>query len=311
MEMPEKCELCPRRCGARRQAGERGFCGAGLLPRVARAALHYWEEPCISGERGSGTVFFSGCTMRCRFCQNREISRGEAGAEISVARLAEIFLELQESGAENVNLVTPMHYAPQITEAVHSARERGLALPVVWNTGGWETEESVAMVEDCADIWLTDLKYRDDLLALRFSGAPGYFETAAAALRQMVRQTGAPVFDGRGMMKRGVIVRHLMLPGHGDDTRAVLEYLHGEYGDDIWISIMNQYTPMGEDADYPELHRAVTDDEYEAALDYAMELGIENAFIQEGGTVSESFVPPFDLSGVLGPAGKTDGKGDI
>ncbi len=299
MELPERCALCPRRCGVNRKHGETGFCGAGALPKVCRAALHFWEEPFLSGEAGSGTVFFSGCTLRCVFCQNREISRGQAGVEISVGRLAEIFLELQEKGANNVNLVTPMHYAPQITQALDLARAGGLALPVVWNTGGWELPESVAAVRDYADIWLTDFKYFDDGMAREFSAAEAYFETAAAALEQMVRQTGAPVFDGRGIMKRGVVVRHLMLPGHYNDTKRVLEYLFETYGNRIWVSLMSQYTPFYDGDRHPELRETVPDDEYARAVACAEKMGIENCLIQEGGSVGESFVPPFDLEGVL------------
>lgn len=297
-EFSEKCVLCPRLCNVDRAAGQKGFCGGGNLIRVARAALHYWEEPCISGESGSGTVFFSGCTMRCVFCQNKEISRGEAGKEITVERLAEIYLELAAKGANNINLVTPMHYAPQITVALDIARSRGLTLPVVWNTGGWERRESVAKVRDYADIWLTDFKYFDSALGESLSKAPDYFSVAAAALEQMVEQTGEPVFDENGIMRRGVIVRHLMLPGHLDDTKNVLRFLYENYGDGIWISIMNQYTPMCGDPRFPELSRTVSDDEYAEAIDFACDLGIENAFVQEGGTVGESFIPPFDLSGV-------------
>lgn len=296
--LPEKCELCPRRCGANRLAGQAGFCGGKNLAKVARAALHFWEEPCISGESGSGTVFFSGCTMRCVFCQNREISRGEAGKEITVERLAEIYLELAKQGANNINLVTPMHYAPQITAALDIARKKGLSLPVVWNTGGWELRESVAAVCSYADIWLTDFKYYDSALGKSFSSAPDYFSVAAAALEQMVAQTGKPVFDENGIMRCGVIVRHLMLPGHLDDTKNVLRYLYETYGDKIWISIMNQYTPLCNDKRFPELFRSVSDDEYSEAIDFACEIGIENAFVQEGGTVGESFIPPFDLFGV-------------
>lgn len=296
--LPEKCELCPRRCGANRLAGQTGFCGGKNLAKVARAALHFWEEPCISGESGSGTVFFSGCTMRCVFCQNREISRGEAGKEITVERLAEIYLELAKQGANNINLVTPMHYAPQITAALDIARKKGLSLPVVWNTGGWELRESVAAVRSYVDIWLTDFKYYDSALGKSFSSAPDYFSVAAAALEQMVAQTGKPVFDENGIMRRGVIVRHLMLPGHLDDTKNVLRYLYETYGDKIWISIMNQYTPLCNDKRFPELFRSVSDDEYSEAIDFACEIGIENAFVQEGGTVGESFIPPFDLFGV-------------
>lgn len=297
-EFSEKCSLCPRMCGTDRAAGQKGFCGGGNLVRVARAALHYWEEPCISGESGSGTVFFSGCTMRCVFCQNKEISRGEAGKEITVDRLAEIYLELAAKGSNNINLVTPMHYAPQITAALDIARKNGLTLPIVWNTGGWERRESVAAVRDYADIWLSDFKYFDSSLGESLSKAPNYFSVAAAALDQMVKQTCKPVFDENDMMRRGVIVRHLMLPGHLDDTKNVLRFLYENYGDSIWISIMNQYTPMCSDPRFPELSRTVSDEEYNEAIDFACELGIENAFVQEGGTVGESFIPPFDLSGV-------------
>lgn len=294
----EKCSLCPRMCGTDRAAGQKGFCGGGNLVRVARAALHYWEEPCISGESGSGTVFFSGCTMRCVFCQNKEISRNEVGKEITIERLAEIYLELAAKGANNINLVTPMHYAPQITAALDIARKNGLTLPIVWNTGGWERRESIAAVRDYADIWLSDFKYFDSSLGESLSKAPNYFSVAAAALDQMVKQTCEPVFDENGIMRRGVIVRHLMLPGHLDDTKNVLRFLYENYGDSIWISIMNQYTPMCSDPRFPELSRTVSDEEYNEAIDFACELGIENAFVQEGGTVGESFIPPFDLSGV-------------
>lgn len=297
-EFSEKCSLCPRMCGTDRAAGQKGFCGGGNLLRVARAALHYWEEPCISGESGSGTVFFSGCTMRCVFCQNKEISRSEVGKEITIERLAEIYLELAAKGANNINLVTPMHYAPQITAALDIARKNGLTLPIVWNTGGWERRESIAAVRDYADIWLSDFKYFDSSLGENLSKAPNYFSVAAAALDQMVKQTCEPVFDENGIMRRGVIVRHLMLPGHLDDTKNVLRFLYENYGDSIWISIMNQYTPMCSDPRFPELSRTVSDEEYNEAIDFACELGIENAFVQEGGTVGESFIPPFDLSGV-------------
>lgn len=297
-EFSEKCSLCPRMCGTDRAAGQKGFCGGGNLVRVARAALHYWEEPCISGESGSGTVFFSGCTMRCVFCQNKEISRSEVGKEITIERLAEIYLELAAKGANNINLVTPMHYAPQITAALDIARKNGLTLPIVWNTGGWERRESIAAVRDYADIWLSDFKYFDSSLGESLSKAPNYFSVAAAALDQMVKQTCEPVFDENDMMRRGVIVRHLMLPGHLDDTKNVLHFLYENYGDSIWISIMNQYTPMCSDPRFPELSRTVSDEEYNEAIDFACELGIENAFVQEGGTVGESFIPPFDLSGV-------------
>ena len=298
MELTERCELCPRKCGANRLAGKNGFCGGGKDVKVARAALHFWEEPCISGEEGSGTVFFSGCTMRCVFCQNREISRGEAGKLVSIERLAEIFLELQEKGANNINLVTPMHYAPQITAALDIARKNGLHLPIVWNTGGWELPESVEAVKNYSDIWLTDFKYFDNSLAEKFSNAKNYFENASASLKKMLEQTGEPVFDDDGMMKKGIIVRHLVLPGHTDDSKKVLRWLWENFGDKIWISIMNQYTPLCSEEKFPELSRKVTDDEYDEVVDFAVSLGIEKAFVQDGEAVSESFIPPFDLEGV-------------
>ena len=292
------CDICPRKCGANRLSGKNGFCGGGKDVKVARAALHFWEEPCISGEEGSGTVFFSGCTMRCVFCQNREISRGEAGKLVSIERLAEIFLELQGKGANNINLVTPMHYAPQITAALDIARKNGLHLPIVWNTGGWELPESIEAVKNYSDIWLTDFKYFDNSLAEKFSNAKNYFENASVSLKKMFEQTGEPVFDDGGMMKKGIIVRHLVLPGHTEDSKKVLRWLWENFGDKIWISIMNQYTPLCSDEKFPELSRKVTDEEYDEVVDFAVSLGIENAFVQDGEAVSESFIPPFDLEGV-------------
>ncbi len=298
IELSEKCNLCPRKCGADRLSGKTGFCGGGRDLKVARAALHFWEEPCISGESGSGTVFFSGCTMRCIFCQNREISRGEAGKIISIERLAEIFLELQAKGANNINLVTPMHFATQITAALDISRKNGLSLPIVWNTGGWEIPESIAAVKNYSDIWLTDMKYFDDSLAKNFSDAKNYFEIASTSLRKMVEQTGEAVFDENGIMQKGVIVRHLVLPGHTDDSKKILRWLWENFGNRIWVSIMNQYTPLCTDERFPELFRSVSDEEYDDVIDFAAELGFENAFVQEGGAVGESFIPPFDLEGV-------------
>lgn len=297
-EKLQNCMLCPRKCKINRLSGEKGFCGGLDTVRVARAALHFWEEPCISGTNGSGTVFFCGCTMNCIYCQNKEISRGIAGKEITTERLCEIFLELMEKGANNINLVTPMHYMPQIITALSSAKQKGLNIPIVWNIGGWELEESVKTVKDYADIWLTDFKYYDDKLALDYSKAPNYFETASKALAVMTDNIKKPIFDEDGIMKKGVIVRHLILPGHTDDSKKVLKYLYETYHNNIWISIMNQYTPVIKSDKYPNLLRKVSDEEYEDVIDYAISLGIENAFIQEGETQSESFIPPFDLDGV-------------
>ncbi len=299
LSMLSHCRLCPRACGVNRLAGERGFCGvAGAEVLAARAALHFWEEPCLSGERGSGAVFFSGCTLRCCFCQNREISRGEAGAPVTVERLAEIFLELQQKGAHNLNLVTPTHYVPQIIAALKRAKAAGFSLPVVYNSSGYERVETLQLLAGLVDVYLPDMKYHSGTLAGRLSAASDYPERALAALDEMVRQTGAPAFDSDGMMRRGVIVRHLALPGQGRDSRAVLKTLLSRYGGKIWLSIMNQYTPPPFALDDEGLDRRLTRREYGRLIDYALRHGAENAFIQEEGTAEESFIPPFDLEGI-------------
>lgn len=313
------CKLCPRECGVNRSAGQRGFCLTDDKLRVARAALHMWEEPCISGSSGSGAVFFSGCSLRCVYCQNHEIAAGTRGKVIGRERLAEIFLELQEQGAANINLVTPDHDLPDVVWAVGEAKRQGLVLPVVYNGSGYEKEEIIASLSGVVDIFLTDFKYMDAALAGQLSHAGDYPVVAKKALAQMVRLTGTPVFDECGMMKKGVIVRHLLLPGHKKNAKAVLAYLWNTYGDSIYISLMNQYTPMlphagcGQDGgmqpvydakmlsvyeQFPELCRKVTKREYEDVVDYALDLGITNAFIQEGDVAGESFIPAFDESGV-------------
>lgn len=293
------CRLCPRECGTDRAAGKKGFCGvAGSKVLAARAALHMWEEPCISGEHGSGTVFFSGCPLRCVYCQNAVIADAQAGTEISVERLAEIFLELQDRGAENINLVTPTHYTPEIIRAVKKARTEGLRVPVVYNCGGYEKVETLATLDGIVDIYLTDFKYMEPELAGRLSHAKDYPEAAKAALAEMVRQQGTPVFDDAGMMKRGVIVRHLLLPNHIKNAKAVVKYVHETYGNQVYLSLMNQYTPLPQVGNLPELNRKVTKREYERLLDYALSLGVENAFIQEGETAKESFIPAFNGEGL-------------
>lgn len=297
-ELLKHCTLCPRNCGADRLMGQRGVCGAGNVVKAARAALHFWEEPCISGEQGSGTVFFSYCGLQCVYCQNRAISRGQSGKEIPTVRLAEIFLELQQKGAHNINLVTPTHYIPQIVEAVQKAREEGLILPIVYNTSGYEKPESIALLRGIVDIYLTDFKYMDKGLSLKYSGASDYAEWAKLALHEMISQAGGAVFDGEGMMKKGVIVRHLLLPGCLSDAKKIVSYLFERYQNGIIYSLMNQYTPMSGLESVPELCRKVTEEEYEALVDYAVELGIENGFIQEGGTAEESFIPSFDNEGI-------------
>ncbi len=292
----KRCALCPRECKADRTHGQLGYCGVTDVLKVARAALHYWEEPCISGEAGSGTVFFSGCSLHCVYCQNQEIANGIMGKEITVRRLADIFLELQEQGAVNINLVTPGHYVPQIQRALLTARREGLLLPIVYNTGSYEKPEVIRALSGYVDIWLPDLKYKSAALAARYSNAPDYFERACAAIAEMVRIAGSPVFGPDGLMKRGVIVRHLILPGAVRDSKDVIKYLYDTYQDDIYISIMNQYTPVMKEENakrYPELMRRLTKKEYDEVVDYAIALGVENGFIQEGDTAKESFIPPF------------------
>lgn len=292
------CRLCPRNCGVNRIAGQKGYCGMTAQLKAARAALHMWEEPVLSGKEGSGTVFFSGCSLGCVYCQNYEIARGETGKTLSIERLAEIFLELQEKKANNINLVTAGHFLPQVIRALEIAKATGLHIPVVYNTGGYEKVETIRMLDGLADIYLPDMKYMSPEIAGRYSAAPDYFEVASAALAEMVRQVGEPCFDEREMMTRGVIVRHLQLPGCMDDSKAVLQYLYETYGDSIYISIMNQYTPLPHVERWPEINRRITEEEYDELVDYAIELGVENGFIQEGETASESFIPAFDIEGV-------------
>ncbi len=299
------CNLCPRSCGADREAGRRGYCGERGTIRAARAALHMWEEPCISGTRGSGAIFFSGCPLRCVYCQNRDIADGRVGKEISADRLAEIMLELQAQGANNINLVTPTHFALHIAKAIDAARVRGLAVPIVYNTSAYESPETLRRLDGLVDVYLPDMKYFSEERAARYSNAPDYPAAAKSAIAEMVWQTGNTVFaDGNGaveegIMLRGVIVRHLLLPDGLEDSKAVVRYLYETYGDSVYISIMNQYTPMPQiGAEFPELARKVTEKEYESLVDYAVLLGIENGFIQEGETALESFIPDFDMRGI-------------
>ena len=301
----DACTLCPRRCGARRNAGMRGACGQNAELRVARAALHFWEEPPISGETGSGTIFFSGCSLRCIFCQNADISHGGVGTQVSVARTAQMMLELEAQGALNINLVTPSHVAPQVVDAVLRAKAAGLTLPIVCNTSGYETPETVDLLARVVDVWLTDFKYADAKLAGALSAAPDYPEVAASALGRMLehlRAKGRASTAEDGRMLQGIIVRHLVLPGHEDDSCAVMERVWELCGNECDLSIMNQYTPtaaMRGRAD--ALAGPLSDEAYDLVVCHADGLGFERIWWQEGGTVSESFVPAFDATGVLGP----------
>lgn len=298
-----KCEICPRRCGTNRKNGEYGVCGMPEEVVVARAAPHYWEEPCISGEKGSGTVFFSGCNLHCVYCQNYKIASDRVGKIVSVSQLAGIFSDLQQQGCHNINLVTAGHYAPQIKRALELVQ---VSIPVVYNTSSYESVETLQSMEGLIDIYLADMKYLDRDLAGRYSRAEDYPEVAKAALREMVRQVGSITYEKEGkriceateypddaMMKKGVIVRHLILPGQTGESKRVLRYLYETYGDLIAISIMNQYTPLSHVAAFPELNRRVTEEEYEEVVEYALELGIGHGFFQEGPTAEESFIPEF------------------
>lgn len=299
-----RCALCPRECGVDRAAGQRGFCGAGRLPKVARAALHQWEEPPISGTRGSGTVFFSDCNLRCRFCQNHPISQEGVGRPVSVERLAAIYLEQQARGAHNLNLVSASHYLPQAAAALELARREGLRLPVVWNSNGYEQPGALALLEGLVDVYLPDLKYSDSALGERLSAAPDYPRHAQAAIREMLRQVGETRFDEAGLVTGGLLVRHLVLPGEAENTRGVLRWLRENLPAGVYVSLMAQYTPAYLTArpdaarEFGPLAGTLSPEEYEAAVDYFLELGLENGFAQELGSVGAAWTPPFDGEGV-------------
>ena len=298
MNKYENCLLCPRKCGINRSTGQTGVCGVSSEIKVARAALHYWEEPCISGKRGSGAVFFSGCSLHCVFCQNREISDGKAGKVISKERLSDIFIELADKGANNINLVTPGQYIPDIVWAVNDAKSRGMKLPIIYNTSGYENVTELKLLEGIVDVYLPDFKYMDSTLSAMYSRAKDYPSVAKQALSEMVRQQPDVVIDdATGLIQKGVIVRQLLLPGHVNDAKAVLKYLYDTYHDHVYISMMSQFTPIAL-KDYPEINRTVTKREYERLVDYALEIGITNAFIQEGDVAKDSFIPAFDCEGV-------------
>lgn len=298
MNKYENCLLCPRKCGTNRRTGQTGVCGVSSEIKVARAALHYWEEPCISGKRGSGAVFFSGCSLHCVFCQNREISDGKEGKVISKERLSDIFMELAGKGANNINLVTPGQYIPDIVWAVNDAKSRGMKLPIIYNTSGYENVTELKLLEGIVDVYLPDFKYMDSTLSARYSRAKDYPSVAKQALSEMVRQQPDVVIDDvTGFIQKGVIVRQLLLPGHVNDAKAVLKYLYDTYHDHVYISMMSQFTPIAL-KDYPEINRTVTRREYERLVDYALEIGITNAFIQEGDVAKDSFIPAFDCEGV-------------
>ncbi len=294
MELLKNCNLCPRKCGVNRYV-MKGYCGATNKVRVAYYSLHMWEEPFISGERGSGTIFFSHCNLRCLYCQNRKISIDGYGRDISNKKLHEIMLKLQSDGAHNINLVTPTHYVPQIASVLKKIKNIELQIPVVYNTSSYENVGTLMLMKGLVDIYLADLKYYDDSLALKYSGCSDYFETATMAIDEMYRQVGKCEIDEDGMLKKGIVVRVLILPGHTRDAKEIIHYLYQTYHNDIYISIMNQYTPVNMCL-YEQLNRRVTSKEYDDVIQYALSLGVEKALIQEGETATESFIPPFDTS---------------
>lgn len=291
------CILCPRKCRTDRSIHP-GRCGATNRIKLARAALHHWEEPCISGERGSGTVFFSGCPLGCVYCQNRSIASCKVGIEVSRERLVDIFFELEQKGAHNINLVTPDCYIPDVAWAITEAKNRGFTLPFICNCSGYHTLEAINTLGELIDVWLPDFKYVSSEYGAKYSAAPDYPEVAKAAIDRMFRLRPECIFDDAGMIRKGVIIRHMMLPEGLCESKAAVKYLYDRYGDAVWLSIMSQYTPFGT-LPYPELSRRVTEKEYDALLDFAIELGVENAFIQEGSSAEESFIPDFDCEGVL------------
>lgn len=292
----KKCTLCPRECEADREISQ-GFCGGGLLPRAAKAYLHMWEEPCISGKNGSGTVFFSGCSLKCCFCQNYRISAENFGKEITVKRLSEIFLELQEKGAHNINLVSATHYVPQIIAALDMCRDR-LHIPVAYNCGGYEKAETIEMLRGYIDIFMPDMKYYSSELSEKYSAAPDYFEYASKAIAKMTEIAGKPVFDENGIMQKGVIIRHMVLPTHRRDSEEVLKRLYELYGTDSFLlSLMSQYTPFYKSCEHKEINRRISTYEYEKVSQLAQELGF-NGFMQERSSAKEEYTPDFDLTGI-------------
>lgn len=291
------CNICPRRCRVER-AAKRGFCGVGCLPVVAKACLHYWEEPCISGSRGSGTVFFSGCNLKCVFCQNYKISQENFGQEISIERLSDIFISLQQKAAHNINLVNPTHFVPAIREAVKIAREKGLQIPIVYNSNGYDSSEILELMDGIVDVYLPDLKYFSSEVSKKYSGALDYFETASAAIKEMYRQVGTARLDEEGMMQRGMIVRHLVLPMHTGDSISVLEWVRNNMPQDIYVSVMSQYTPYYNACLHPEIDRRLTRHEYEKVMSRFYKLDFNNGYMQERASAEEIYIPEFNLDGV-------------
>lgn len=298
LTMLNECTLCHRNCKVNRNDNQIGFCKASNKVKIARAALHLWEEPPISQGRGSGTVFFSYCNFNCVFCQNHEISQECIGMEISIERLSEIFLELQAQGANNINLVTPTHYVPQIIEALKISKANGLTIPILYNTNSYDSIETIKSLNGYIDVYLPDFKYFNDKYAIKYSKVNGYASNAIEVIDEMIRQVGTPKFNSEGCIIKGVIVRHLMLPGLLFDSKKVIDLIYNRYKDNIFISLMNQYIPMFKASDYPEINKPLNPKHYDSLINYALDIGIKNGFIQDEGTNKIAFIPSFNLEGV-------------
>ena len=291
------CDICPRKCNTDRSIFK-GYCHGGKNAKVALVSIHNWEEPSISGTKGSGTVFFSGCNMRCVFCQNHDISHGGKGIEITDERLAEIFIEQQQRGVHNINLVSGGHYVPNIINAIKQAKKLGLKIPVVYNSNGYESVETLKKLEGLIDIYIPDLKYVNDEYAVKYSSAPGYFETAVSAIKEMVRQTGKNIFDENGMMQKGVIIRHLVLPSLKNDSIKVIDAIKENFGENVYVSIMSQYTPVFKAKEHKEINRRVTTFEYEKVTEHFLDIGLTKGYMQKRSSATSDYTPCFDLSGV-------------
>lgn len=313
LSLLDKCTLCSRNCKVNRNNSEIGFCRASNKVKIARASLHLWEEPPISQGKGSGTVFFSHCNLKCVFCQNYNISQGiecnldiqssnsnpsVTGIEVSIDRLSEIFLELQEKGANNINLVTPTHFIPQIIESLKIAKKNGLIIPTLYNTNSYDSVDTIKLLDGYIDVYLPDFKYFNDKYAKKYSNVDNYADNTIKVISEMVNQVGTPKFDSKGNMIKGVIVRHLMLPGLLFDSKKIIDFLYNRYKDDIYISLMNQYIPMFKAHNFPEINRPLNSKHYDSLINYALELGIKNGFIQDEGTNTSDFIPEFNLDGV-------------
>ncbi|WP_370773132.1 radical SAM protein [Clostridium sp.] len=298
IKLLENCTLCMRNCNVNRNKGIKGVCNSTNSIRIARAALHFWEEPCISGKSGSGTVFFSNCNLKCVFCQNYKISSEGFGTEITIDRLAEIFLELQDKGANNINLVTPTHFVPQIIESLKIAKNKGLNLPIIYNTNSIDTLDTIKTLNGYIDVYLPDFKYFEDKYALKYSKIKGYSKNVLEVIDEMVKQVGNPKFNEDGIIVKGVIVRHLLLPGLLFDSKKIIDAIYKKFEDSVYISLMNQYTPMYNAKMYPEINKSINEKTYDSIINYALSIGVRNGFIQESGTDSEEFVPNFNNEGV-------------